>query len=116
MVDNLKSRPVPSGAQALVFGADSEVRKAKRVATVQTVGGSGALKVGADFLKRYFPASEVWISDPSWENHRVVFEGAGRRERGQAFIENGSAMKLQAILREVAEGHAAGRLHRTVVQ
>jgi aromatic-amino-acid transaminase len=65
------------GAQALVFGADSEVRKAKRVATVQTVGGSGALKVGADFLKRYFPASEVWISDPSWENHRVVFEGAG---------------------------------------
>jgi len=65
------------GAKALVFGADSEVRKAKRVATVQTVGGSGALKVGADFLKRYFPASEVWISDPSWENHRVVFEGAG---------------------------------------
>jgi aromatic-amino-acid transaminase len=64
-------------AQALVFGADSEVRKANRVATVQTVGGSGALKVGADFLKRYFPASQVWISDPSWENHRVVFEGAG---------------------------------------
>jgi aromatic-amino-acid transaminase len=53
-------------AQALVFGADSEVRKANRVATVQTVGGSGALKVGADFLKRYFPASQVWISDPSW--------------------------------------------------
>jgi aromatic-amino-acid transaminase len=64
-------------AQALIFGADSEVRKANRVATLQTVGGSGALKVGADFLKRYFPASQVWISDPSWENHRVVFEGAG---------------------------------------
>jgi aromatic-amino-acid transaminase len=64
-------------AQALVFGADSEVRKANRVATVQTVGGSGALKVGADFLKRYFPTSQVWVSDPSWENHRVVFEGAG---------------------------------------
>ncbi|WP_144151506.1 amino acid aminotransferase [Paraburkholderia sp. BCC1885] len=64
-------------AQALIFGAGSEVRKANRVATLQTVGGSGALKVGADFLKRYFPASQVWISDPSWENHRVVFEGAG---------------------------------------
>jgi aromatic-amino-acid transaminase len=66
-----------AAAQALVFGQESEVRKTNRVATLQTVGGSGALKVGADFLKRYFPASQVWISDPSWENHRVVFEGAG---------------------------------------
>ena len=64
-------------AQALVFGADSEARAAGRIATLQTIGGSGALKVGADFLKRYFPASQIWISDPSWENHRVVFEGAG---------------------------------------
>ncbi|ANB75983.1 aromatic amino acid aminotransferase [Paraburkholderia phytofirmans OLGA172] len=64
-------------AQALVFGADSETRAAGRIATLQTIGGSGALKVGADFLKRYFPASQIWISDPSWENHRVVFEGAG---------------------------------------
>jgi aromatic-amino-acid transaminase len=64
-------------AQTLLFGADAEVRKIDRVATLQTVGGSGALKVGADFLKRYFPESQVWISDPSWENHRVVFEGAG---------------------------------------
>lgn len=44
---------------------------------MQTLGGSGALKVGADFLKRYFPKSEVWVSDPSWENHRTIFEGAG---------------------------------------
>ena len=64
-------------AQTLVFGADSEVRAAGRIATLQTIGGSGALKVGADFLKRYFPASQIWVSDPSWENHRVVFEGAG---------------------------------------
>lgn len=64
-------------AQALVFGADSEARALGRIATLQTIGGSGALKVGADFLKRHFPASQVWISDPSWENHRVVFEGAG---------------------------------------
>ncbi|ADG17976.1 Aspartate transaminase [Paraburkholderia atlantica] len=64
-------------AQALVFGADSAARAEGRIATLQTLGGSGALKVGADFLKRYFPASQVWISDPSWENHRVIFEGAG---------------------------------------
>ena len=64
-------------AQALVFGADSAARAEGRIATLQTLGGSGALKVGADFLKRYFPGSQMWISDPSWENHRVVFEGAG---------------------------------------
>jgi len=64
-------------AQALVFGTDSEARAAGRIATVQTVGGSGALKVGADFLKRHFASSQLWLSDPSWENHRVVFETAG---------------------------------------
>ncbi|SFN17515.1 aromatic-amino-acid transaminase [Formivibrio citricus] len=47
------------------------------IATIQTLGGSGALKVGADFLKRYFPDSEVWVSDPTWENHVSIFEGAG---------------------------------------
>jgi len=64
-------------AQALVFGANHAARQAGRIATLQTLGGSGALKVGADFLKRYFPGSQMWISDPSWENHRVVFEAAG---------------------------------------
>lgn len=63
--------------QALVFGDHSAALKEGRVATLQTVGGSGALKVGSDFLKRYFPESQIWISDPSWENHRVVFEGSG---------------------------------------
>ncbi|MBJ9975869.1 aspartate/tyrosine/aromatic aminotransferase [Pseudomonas sp. S75] len=63
--------------QALLFGADHPAVTAGRVATVQTVGGSGALKVGADFLKRYFPQSEVWVSDPTWDNHRAIFEGAG---------------------------------------
>ncbi|NML32770.1 amino acid aminotransferase [Paraburkholderia antibiotica] len=64
-------------AQALVFGANSAARAEGRIATLQTLGGSGALKVGADFLKRYFPGSQMRISDPSWENHRVVFEAAG---------------------------------------
>ena len=63
--------------QELVFGPDRPALVERRIATIQTLGGSGALKVGADFLKRSFPESRVWISDPSWENHRVVFEGAG---------------------------------------
>ncbi|SUG68497.1 tyrosine aminotransferase, tyrosine repressible [Salmonella enterica subsp. enterica] len=51
----------------LLFGADHPVLQQQRVATIQTLGGSGALKVGADFLKRYFPDAGVWVSDPTWE-------------------------------------------------
>ena len=62
---------------SLLFGADHSVLAQHRVASIQTLGGSGALKVGADFLKRYFPGSRVWVSDPTWENHIAIFEGAG---------------------------------------
>lgn len=70
-------KPFREAVQSLLFGADSPVLNAGRVATIQTLGGSGALKVGADFLKRYFPQSEVWVSDPTWDNHVAIFEGAG---------------------------------------
>jgi len=63
--------------QSLVFGDDSPARDEGRIATVQTLGGSGALRVGADFIRRYFPGSQVWVSDPTWENHRFIFERAG---------------------------------------
>ena len=63
--------------QALLFGADSPVVAEGRAVTVQAVGGTGALRVGADFLKRFFSASQVWISNPSWENHRALLESAG---------------------------------------
>ncbi len=63
--------------QHLLFGADHEAVTSGRIATVQTLGGSGGLKVGGDFLKRYFPSSNVWVSDPTWDNHRAMFEGAG---------------------------------------
>lgn len=63
--------------QHLIFGAEHEAVKSGRIATIQTLGGSGGLKVGGDFLKRYFPQSEVWVSDPTWDNHRAMFEGAG---------------------------------------
>jgi aromatic-amino-acid transaminase len=66
-----------AAVQALLFGADHEAIGAGRVATIQSVGSSGGLKVGADFIARWLPGSEVWVSDPSWENHRSMFEGAG---------------------------------------
>ena len=66
-----------NAVQKLVFGETSDVVNQKRVATVQAIGGTGALKIGADFLKRFSPGSQVWISDPSWENHRALFEYAG---------------------------------------
>lgn len=63
--------------QTLLFGDSHPALQAGRIATIQTLGGSGALKVGADFLKRYFPESQVWVSDPTWDNHVSLFEGAG---------------------------------------
>lgn len=63
--------------QKLIFGAESPLLAAGRVVTVQAVGGTGALKIGADFLKRLAPGAVVAISDPSWENHRALFETAG---------------------------------------
>ena len=66
-----------SAVKGLVFGADSEPVKSGRVATVQAIGGTGGLKIGADFLKRLSPNATVLISDPSWENHRALFTNAG---------------------------------------
>jgi aromatic-amino-acid transaminase len=63
--------------QGLVFGDDSEVVTGGLVATVQGLGGTGGLKVGADFLKKVNPNAKVLISDPSWENHRALFTNAG---------------------------------------
>jgi aromatic-amino-acid transaminase len=65
------------GVKALVFGAGSAVLQAGRVATVQALGGTGGLKIGADFLKHLLPNAKVLISDPSWENHRALFTQAG---------------------------------------
>jgi aromatic-amino-acid transaminase len=63
--------------QALVFGEQSAVLREERTVTIQSLGGTGALKEAADFLRRISPKAEVWISNPSWENHRALFENAG---------------------------------------
>lgn len=66
-----------AAVQSLMFGAQSPIVTEGRAITVEALGGTGALKVGADYLKRLFPTSKVLISDPSWENHRALFESAG---------------------------------------
>lgn len=63
--------------QKLLFGAEHAALRERRVATIQSIGSSGSLRVGADFIRRYFPDSGVWMSDPTWDNHRAMFEGAG---------------------------------------
>jgi len=66
-----------AAVKGLVFGADSEPGKSGRVATIQGLGGTGGLKIGADFLRHLLPHAKVLISDPSWENHRALFTQAG---------------------------------------
>jgi len=71
------SGPMRQAVQHLLFGAEHPAVKGGRIATLQTVGSSGGLRVGADFIKRWLPGSGLWVSDPSWDNHRAMFEGAG---------------------------------------
>ncbi|CAI09216.1 Aromatic-amino-acid transaminase [Aromatoleum aromaticum EbN1] len=66
-----------NAVQNLLFGKDSALIANGQVVTIQALGGTGALKVGGDYLKRLNPAATVYISDPSWENHRAIFESAG---------------------------------------
>ena len=74
-----------SAVKDLVFGAQSEPVQSKRVATIQALGGTGGLKVGADFLKKLLPQAHVMISDPSWENHKALFTQAGFEVKSYAY-------------------------------
>ena len=75
------------GVKALVFGADSDVVTSGRVATVQAIGGTGGLKIGADFLKKLNPNAKVLISNPSRENHRAIFQNAGLEVGSYAYYD-----------------------------
>jgi len=76
-----------AAVKSLVFGADSEPVTSSRVATVQGIGGTGGLKIGADFLKKISPNAKVMISDPSWENHRALFTNAGFQVDSYAYYD-----------------------------
>lgn len=80
--------PYRRAVQNLLFGELHPALRAGRIATIQTLGGSGALKVGADFLKCYFPDAEVWVSDPTWENHIAIFAGAGFSVHTYPYFDN----------------------------
>jgi len=84
----IEGSPAYNGAvQALLFGKDSELTAAGRAITCQCLGGTGALKVGADYLRRLLPEATVFISNPSWENHRALFENAGFPVKDYAYYD-----------------------------
>ena len=88
-----------TAVQQLLFGATHEAVASGRVATIQSVGSSGGLKVGADFLARHFPASQVWVSDPTWDNHRSMFEGAGLTVHTYPYYDAATGgLKFEAML------------------
>jgi aromatic-amino-acid transaminase len=85
--------------QELLFGADSAVVREKRVVTVQTLGGTGGLKVGADLLRRLNGKAGLWISDPSWENHQAVFEFAGFKVQAYPYYDAAThGVKFDALI------------------
>jgi aromatic-amino-acid transaminase len=93
------SAAMRSAVQALLFGADHEAIMGGRVATLQTIGSSGGLKVGADFVKRWLPGSQVWVSDPTWDNHRAMFEGAGIGVHSYPYYDSATGgLKFDAML------------------
>jgi aromatic-amino-acid transaminase len=94
-------------AQHLVFGADSEPVALGRIVTVQALGGTGGLKVGADFLRKFAGTDEVWISDPSWENHRALFEAAGFDVRMYRYYDPAThGLDFAAMLASLAQAPA----------
>lgn len=72
--------------QEMLFGAGSEPLAAKRAVSAQTPGGTGSLRVAADFLKKHFPAAKVWVSKPTWANHPAIFSAAGQQVETYAYL------------------------------
>lgn len=88
--------------QFLLFGEDSPAVEDRRIATIQTVGGTGALKVGADFLYRYFPSSTAFVSDHTWDNHVGIFQGAGFTvNRYRYFDQQSKGVDFEGMLADI---------------
>ena len=99
-MDGLKS--YNDATQALVLGENSQARKDGRAVTIQTLGGSGALKVGADFIKKYFPESDIWVSQPTWDNHIAIFNGAGVQSHFYPYFDaTTNGVNVPAMLEEL---------------
>ena len=101
-MDGLKS--YNQATQALILGQNSSARHAGRAVTIQTLGGSGALKVGADFLKKYFPESDIWVSQPTWENHIAIFNGAGINSHFYRYFDAASnGVDIEGMLQDLEQ-------------
>src|SRR4051812_30533166 len=92
----------------LLFG-NSDIVREGRAFTIQALGGTGSLKIGADFLRRFAPHAEVWISDPSWENHRALYEAAGFKVNAYPYYDastHGLAFdRFMGALETIPSGH-----------
>lgn len=96
-IDGLKA--YDRAVQEVLFGLDNAALKEGRVVTVQALGGTGGLKVGADLIKRINAGASVWISDPSWENHRALFEYAGYEVKTYPYYDPAThGLKFDAML------------------
>ena len=92
-----------AGVQQLLFGADSQALAEGRVVTVQTVGSSGGLRVAGDFIKRWLPGAGVWVSDPTWDNHRSLLEACGLAVQSYPYYDSASGgLREQAMFDAIA--------------
>ena len=104
------SAAMRKAVQGLLFGAGHEAVASGRVATLQTVGSSGGLRVGADFIRRWLPGAQVWISDPSWDNHRAMFEGAGLAVHAYPYYDAATGGVRLDAMRDTLAGLPAGSI------
>jgi aromatic-amino-acid transaminase len=99
-----------SAVAALLFGKDSALIAEGKTLTVEALGGTGALKIGADYLKRLLPQAKVYISDPSWENHRALFESAGFDVENYPYYDAASRGANFAAMKQFLSGLTAGSI------
>ncbi|MFB0961942.1 MAG: aminotransferase class I/II-fold pyridoxal phosphate-dependent enzyme, partial [Pseudomonas sp.] len=93
-----------SAVQNLLFGSDANITQSGRVITSQAIGGTGALKIGADYLKRLLPDAVVAISNPSWENHRALFESAGFPVKNYSYYDaSKQGINLEGMLEDLRQ-------------
>ncbi|HSD00383.1 MAG TPA: amino acid aminotransferase [Casimicrobiaceae bacterium] len=99
-----------AAVQALLLGRESEIIALGRAVTIQALGGTGGLKIGADFLRKFSPAAQVFISNPSWENHRALFEAAGLQVNSYPYYDPASHGLDFAGMRAALESMAPGTI------
>ena len=102
------TKPFREAVQALLFGADAPILEQNRTATLQSVGGTGALKIGADVLAKLKPGARVAVSDPSWENHKALFSQAGFTVVDYPYFSAGIGGADYPAMRACLEGLEAG--------